>query len=84
MHCDSLVHFDVLMHAMLRWVFFVCRSGEDHRSLPDVLRDLQSQLAGQEPAQVPGQSLARPLHVVLQVHPLCNPSGLSHVCLSWE
>ncbi|KAK9917669.1 hypothetical protein WJX75_007015 [Coccomyxa subellipsoidea] len=40
--------------------------GEDHRSLPDVLRDLQSQLAGQETAQVPGQSLARPLHVMLQ------------------
>lgn len=34
-----------------------------------MLRDLQSQLAGQETAQVPGQSLARPLHVMLQVQP---------------
>lgn len=51
----------------------VTRAGEDHRSLPDVLRDLQAQLAGQEPAQVPGQSLARPLHVVLQVrHRACS------------
>lgn len=51
----------------------VRRSGEDHRSLPDVLRELQAQLAGQEPAQVPGQSLSRPLHVVLQVRAFsCN------------
>ncbi len=51
----------------------LARAGEDHRSLPDVLRDLQAQLAGQEPAQVPGQSLARPLHVVLQVsHRACS------------
>lgn len=62
----------------------MCRSGEDHRSLPDVLRDLQSQLAGQEPAQVPGQSLARPLHVVLQVQLFTSfPISLTF-CLSWE
>ncbi len=67
----SLIATWVDAPALLSWD--VGRAGEDHRSLPDVLRDLQSQLAGQEPAQVPGQSLARPLHVVLQVcH--CAPS----------
>ena len=45
----------------------VCRLGEDHRSLTDVLQDLQGQLKGQEPKLLPGQTQSRPLHVVLQV-----------------
>lgn len=45
----------------------VCRFGEDHRSLTDVLQDLQGQLKGQEPKLLPGQTLSRPLHVILQV-----------------
>ena len=45
----------------------MCRFGEDHRSLTDVLQDLQVQLQGQEPKLLPGQTQSRPLHVVLQV-----------------
>ena len=45
----------------------MCRFGEDHRSLTDVLQDLQGQLKGQEPKLLPGQTLSRPLHVILQV-----------------
>ena len=44
-----------------------CRSGEDHRSMTDVLQDLQVQLKGQEPKLLPGQTQSLPLHVVLQV-----------------
>lgn len=44
-----------------------CRSGEDHRSLTNVLQDLQVQLKGQEPKLQPGQTQSRPLHVILQV-----------------
>ncbi len=43
------------------------RAGEDHRSLQEVLQDLQERLKGQEPSLVPGESISRPLHVVLQV-----------------
>ena len=49
-----------------------CRSGEDHRSLTDVLQDLQGQLKGQEPKLIPGQTQSRPLHVVLQVTALAH------------
>ena len=45
----------------------MCRFGEDHRSLTDVLQDLQGQLKGQEPKLLPGQTQSRPLHVILQV-----------------
>ena len=51
------------MHALCD----VCRFGEDHRSLTNVLQDLQGQLKGQEPKLLPGQTQSRPLHVILQV-----------------
>ncbi len=43
------------------------RSGEDHRSLPAVLEQLQAQLKGEQQPLAPGQSQAKPLHVVLHV-----------------
>ena len=57
-----------------------CRLGEDHRSLPDVLTDLQGQLSGQEPKLTPGQAQSRPLHVVLQVISPCCHHSLSLCC----
>jgi len=55
-----------------------CRSGEDHRSMTDVLQDLQVQLKGQEPKLLPGQTQSLPLHVVLQVQ-TCMHARLSHL-----
>jgi hypothetical protein len=43
-----------------------------------VLKDLQDRLQGQEPAVVPGESLSRPLHVVLKVRCV----SVENACLS--
>lgn len=48
-------------------VFDLCRDGEDHRSLSQLLKDLEKRVEGDEPAtDAVGSTVARPLHVVLQ------------------
>ena len=45
-----------------------CRDGENHRSLAQLLKDLEKRVQGNEPsAGAVGATLSRPLHVVLQV-----------------
>ena len=50
----------------------MCRDGEDHRSLAQLLKDLEKRVEGDEPAaDIVGSTVSRPLHVVLQVTELC-------------
>lgn len=43
------------------------RDGEDHRSLAQLLKDLEKRVEGDEPAaDIVGSTVSRPLHVVLQ------------------
>ena len=45
-----------------------CRDGENHRSLAQLLKDLEKRVQGNEPsAEAVGATVSRPLHVVLQV-----------------
>ncbi len=70
-HCSSHAEATKKQACDLLAAPVCCRSGEDHRSLTDVLQDLQGQLSSQEPKLTPGQTLSRPLHVVLQVTLRC-------------
>ena len=46
----------------------MCRDGENHRSLAQLLKDLEKRVEGDEPAtDIVGSTVSRPLHVVLQV-----------------
>jgi hypothetical protein len=55
---------------------FLGRPGENHRSLPELLQQLQARLAasGATPAS-PGWSAAQPLHIMMQVRALHAASG---------
>ncbi|KAK9837152.1 hypothetical protein WJX81_006501 [Elliptochloris bilobata] len=53
------------------------RAGEAHRSLPELLRQLQARLAaGGAVAAAPGRTATQPLHVMLQVPPRPPPTAL--------
>jgi len=52
--------------------------GEDHRSMSQLLREMQTQVATEEQDDVPGSSLRRPLHVTVQggqVMQMNKPTG---------
>ena len=50
----------------------LCRAGQDHRSLPQLLKELNEKAQGAQPAVATalGASVGRPMHVVLQVRVL--------------
>ncbi|KAK9803020.1 hypothetical protein WJX72_001842 [[Myrmecia] bisecta] len=41
-------------------------AGESHRSLSQLMKDVQTRVDGEDGAEAPGQSIKRPLHIVLQ------------------
>lgn len=52
--------------------------GETHRSLPQLLRELEGQVAGQPQDEAPGASARRPMHVFVQggaAQPGSKPAG---------
>ena len=57
-----------------------CREGENHRSLPQLLKDLNQQAEGKHPSQVAlGGAVSQPMHVVIHVSP-DTPIALSIKC----
>ena len=68
-----------------------CRDGQDHRSLSQLLKDLEKQADGAAPSTDDvGSSVSRPLHVVVQVcpvpyaygpHPMLQASSLCGTCV---
>lgn len=57
-----------------------CREGENHRSLPQLLKELNKQAEGKHPSQVAlGGAVSQPMHVVIHVSP-GTPMALSIKC----
>ena len=58
-----------------------CRDGENHRSLPQLLKDLNKRAEGQQPAAVAlGGAVSQPMHVVLHVSSCVCKADLPVCC----